>query len=157
MGLVGPANNQPEPSLVNRLISIYLSLPRLHDKGSGGGGGCGGGGRARRWRAAAGERGIARRASSIGKGKQRPVQDGDRLERFVLDRFAWSERGAATVPFLQDSDGCGADVKNPKQPRQAVLYLQESGLGELFLFLCGPFWSFQILIWSFIPILCSSA
>jgi len=38
LGLVGSANNQPEPSLVNRLISIYLSLPRLHDKGSGGGG-----------------------------------------------------------------------------------------------------------------------
>ena len=73
-------------------------------------------------------------ALSTGKGKQRPVQDGDRLGRFVLDRFAWSERGAATVPFLQDGDCCGADVENPKQPRQVVLYLQESGLGELFSF-----------------------
>ena len=84
--------------------------------------------------AAAGRCGVGGRASSTGKGKQRPVQDGDRLGRFVLDRFAWSERGAATMPFLQDSDCCGADVENPKQPRQAVLYLQESGLGELFSF-----------------------
>ena len=79
--------------------------------------------------AAAGGHDIGGRASSIGKGKQRPVQDGDRLGCFVLDMFMWSERGAATVPFL-----CGADVENPKQPRQAVLYLQELGLGELFSF-----------------------
>ena len=85
--------------------------------------------------AAAGGRGVGGRASSTGKGKQRPVQDGDRLGRFVLDRFAWSERGAATVPFLQDDDCCGADVENPKQPRQVVLYLQESRLVELFSFL----------------------
>ena len=84
--------------------------------------------------AAAGGRGVGGRASSIGKGKQRLVQDGDTLERFILNRFAWSERGAATVPFVQDGDCCGADIKNPKQPRQAVLYLQESGLGELFSF-----------------------
>jgi len=84
--------------------------------------------------AAAGRHGVGGRASSTGKGKQRPVQDGDRLGRFVLDRFAWSERGAATVPFLQDDECCGADVESPKQPRQAVLYLQESGLGELFSF-----------------------
>ena len=64
--------------------------------------------------AAAGGRGVGGRASSTGKGKQRPVQDGDRLGRFVLDRFAWSERGAAAVPFLQDDDCCGADVENPK-------------------------------------------
>jgi len=96
--------------------------------------------------ATAGGRGGGEQASSTGKGKQRPVQDGDRLGRFVLDRFAWSERGAPTVPFLQDGDYCGADVENPKQPRQAVLYLQESGLGELFSFLCGPFWPFEILI-----------
>ena len=131
LGLVGSANNRPEPGLVNRLVSICLSLPRLHDKGSGGGGGCG---QARRWRVAAGGRGVSGRASSTGKGKQRPVQDGNRLGHFVLDRFTWSERGATTVPFLQDDDCCGADVENPKEPRQAVLYLQESGLGELFSF-----------------------
>ena len=131
MDLVGPANNRPELNLVNWLVSICLSLPRLHDKGSGGDDSCG---RARRWRAAAGGRGVGGRASSTGKGKQRPMQDGDRLRHFVLDRFAWSERGVATVPFLQDGDCCGADVESPKQPRQAVLYLQESGLGELFSF-----------------------
>ena len=50
--------------------------------------------------ATAGGHGGGERASSTGKGKQRPVQDGNRLGRFVLDRFTWSERGAATVPFL---------------------------------------------------------
>jgi len=34
------------------------------------------------------------------------------------------------VPFLPDANCGGADVEDQQQPEQAVLHLQESGLGE---------------------------